>query len=110
MTVAGVEVVADEAHKAIKQRYLSGLRTDLRLLYQVVKKAGSISAPESRARDPVATSTRGKYLRKLQQLGLIESEWMVEERPIRLRSDGMTQSQDRNSGYSLAVVLVQSAS
>lgn len=78
--VHDVEAVCGDVEGAIRQRRVSDLSSDKRLLYEIVQEAGSISAPELRRRykqqreSPVASRTRRKYIRALERYELIDAE------------------------------------
>jgi len=67
------------ARDAIRQSRVRQLDTDKRLLYELVRDAGRLDGGtlheryESEAQDPVARSTRRKYLARLEEYELVES-------------------------------------
>lgn len=73
-----VHAVENDVQEAIHERYISDLGTEMRLLLEIVRSEGPISAPvlkahyESQSDDPVADSTRRKYLTSLERYKLIE--------------------------------------
>ncbi|WP_232702198.1 Cdc6/Cdc18 family protein [Halobacterium wangiae] len=75
--VADVEVDARADMRAHRVRELD---TDKRLLYEIVREAGELDAGtlharyEDRAQDPVARSTRRKYLGRLSEYELVYSD------------------------------------
>jgi orc1/cdc6 family replication initiation protein len=73
-----IRAVEDDVQEAIHERYISDFGTEMRLLLEIVREEGPLSAPalkaqyESRSDDPVADSTRRKYLSSLERYELIE--------------------------------------
>lgn len=74
-----VDEAKGSARDAIRQSRVRQLDTDKRLLYELVRDAGRLDGGtlheryESEAQDPVARSTRRKYLGRLEDYELLES-------------------------------------
>ncbi|GGN08017.1 Cdc6/Cdc18 family protein [Halarchaeum nitratireducens] len=73
VTLEIVDSVVGEARDAINEQRVADLSTEKRILFELVAQAGPISASDLRARykqqrdDPVASRTRRKYLRALEE-------------------------------------------
>jgi len=74
-----VDSITSEALRDIRERYLSLLNTQQRLLFRIIDEAGEIPAPElhrayeRQSDDPRSKSMRRRYLQSLQEYRLIES-------------------------------------
>ncbi|GGL26000.1 cell division control protein Cdc6 [Halarchaeum grantii] len=80
ITVDVVDGVVGEARDVINEQRVAELSTEKRILFELIAQSGRISASDLRARykqqrsDPVASRTRRKYLRALEEhYGLIAS-------------------------------------
>lgn len=73
-----VEEVREEAKTEVRLRYLSDWGTQPRLLWEIIREHGPITGPDLKARyqarsnDPVADSTRRKYLGSFEGYEMIE--------------------------------------
>ncbi|CAM2928201.1 hypothetical protein HASA104033_08695 [Halobacterium salinarum] len=80
ITRAIVEDVEEEARAEMRTHRVRELDTDKRLLYEIIQEAGDVDAGtlharyEDRSQDPVARSTRRKYLGRLVEYELIAVE------------------------------------
>ncbi|MXR20325.1 Cdc6/Cdc18 family protein [Halobacterium bonnevillei] len=78
ITQALVDETEADARADMEAHRVRELDTDKRLLYELVQEAGELGAGtlharyEDRAQDPVARSTRRKYLGRLSEYGLID--------------------------------------
>jgi Cdc6-like AAA superfamily ATPase len=74
-----IEAVSEKAHEKVRERHLSSLNTEQRLLVKIIDEAGEIDAQdlheeyERRSDDPRSKPTRRRYLRRLEGYKFIES-------------------------------------
>jgi Cdc6-like AAA superfamily ATPase len=80
VTADVVDEVIDEAYADMYAHRIQELGTDMRLLYEIIQKAGEIDAVtlhsryETQADNPVGQSTRRKYLNRLADYNLIDTK------------------------------------
>lgn len=91
ITPAVIGDIADEARDVIRDKRVDDLSSDKRLLYEIVREAGTINASELRSEykerqgNPVASRTRRKYLRALEHYELIETYGSARGKRFQLR-------------------------
>ena len=89
LTVENVEEIREDAREEMHERDVNMLGTHQRHLYEIIKEAGEITAPELHARyedrvsDPRVRSTRRGYLQSLEKYELIKAPGNTRSRRYR---------------------------